>query len=316
MKVVITILACLSFAVAALVLPGCSRSQEPAAPADNRLHVVVTTGMVGDVVERIGGEHVRVEALMGPGTDPHLYKPTPADMRALQSAQLVVYSGLKLEGKMIDALENLAKSKPVVCYADALPRERLMSASEDAAAAGKHFDPHVWFDVALWSSGVDAVRDALSKADPANAEKYAANARAYGIILSDLDRDVRQQIATISKDHRVLVTAHDAFGYFGRAYDIEVAGIQGLSTESEASLNDINRLVDELVARKIPAVFIESSISPKNIEALVQGAKAKGHDVRIGGSLYSDAMGAAGTADGTYVGMVQHNVRQIVEALR
>lgn len=284
--------------------------------AKDKLVVVATTAMVADIVERVGGEHVVVQTLLGPGTDPHLYKPTPSDMRALQGAQLIVYSGLKLEGKMTDTLENLAKSKRVLNYSDAMARERLLAASEEDAQDGKQFDPHVWFDVALWASGIDAARDALTKADPSNAERFAANANAYKIILADLDTWVRDQIATIPQERRVLVTAHDAFGYFGRAYGIEVQGVQGLSTESEASLSDINRLVDELVARKVPAVFIETSISPKNVEALVQGAKAKGHEVLIGGSLFSDAMGEAGTAQGTYVGMVRHNVTQIVEALR
>jgi manganese/zinc/iron transport system substrate-binding protein len=300
-------------------LTACKPANEPTADAggkDQKLRVVATTAMVADIVERLGGDRIAVETLLGPGTDPHLYKPTPSDMRALQGADLIVYSGLKLEGKMTDTLENLAKSKPVLNYTDAMARERLPAASADNAEHGKQFDPHAWFDVSLWASGIDAARDALAKADPANAEKFAANANEYKIILADLDTWVREQIATIPQERRVLVTAHDAFGYFGRAYGIEVQGIQGLSTESEASLSDINRLVDELTKRKVPAVFVETSISPKNIEALVQGAKARGHDVRIGGSLFSDAMGEAGTAQGTYVGMVRHNVTQIVEALR
>ncbi|MFN5943602.1 MAG: metal ABC transporter solute-binding protein, Zn/Mn family [Phycisphaerae bacterium] len=310
------ILCCLGACVS---LTACKPANEPTADAggkDQKLRVVATTAMVADIVERLGGDRIAVETLLGPGTDPHLYKPTPSDMRALQGADLIVYSGLKLEGKMTDTLENLAKSKPVLNYTDAMARERLPAASADNAEHGKQFDPHAWFDVSLWASGIDAARDALAKADPANAEKFAANANEYKIILADLDTWVREQIATIPQERRVLVTAHDAFGYFGRAYGIEVQGIQGLSTESEASLSDINRLVDELTKRKVPAVFVETSISPKNIEALVQGAKARGHDVRIGGSLFSDAMGEAGTAQGTYVGMVRHNVTQIVEALR
>jgi manganese/zinc/iron transport system substrate-binding protein len=304
-------------ALCLIVLPACKPANQPAASTtDSRLYVVATTAMVADVIERIGGEHVRVEVLMGPGTDPHLYKPTPSDMRALQSAQLVVYSGLKLEGKMSESLENLAKSKPVLCYTDAMPRERLLAASGELSKSGSQFDPHVWFDVDLWSTGIEAVRDELQKRDPANAQRFAATAAAYKSILADLNNSVRERIAKIPAETRILVTAHDAFGYFGRAYGIEVAGIQGLSTESEASLSDINRIVDELVARKVPAVFIETSISPKNIEALVQGAKSKGHNVRIGGSLFSDAMGKAGTPEGTYVGMVRHNVTQIVEGLK
>ena len=304
-------------ALCLIVLPACKPANQPAASTtDSRLYVVATTAMVADVIERIGGEHVRVEVLMGPGTDPHLYKPTPSDMRALQNAQLVVYSGLKLEGKMSESLENLAKSKPVLRYTDAMPRERLLAASGELSKSGSQFDPHVWFDVDLWSTGIEAVRDELQKRDPANAQRFAATAAAYKSILADLNNSVRERIAKIPAETRILVTAHDAFGYFGRAYGIEVAGIQGLSTESEASLSDINRIVDELVARKVPAVFIETSISPKNIEALVQGAKSKGHNVRIGGSLFSDAMGKAGTTEGTYVGMVQHNVTQIVEGLK
>lgn len=325
LRSIIAIIAILALLVG---LTGCKPSQ-PVATTSKGLRVVATTAMVGDIVKRVGGEHVQVEVMMGPGTDPHLYKPTPGDLRTLQQAQLIAYSGLKLEGKMIETLEGLSRTgSKVMCITDGVPREKLLpwieeEASTEAPATAKqsseeakHFDPHVWFDVALWEMTVDTVRDALGTVDPSNAGAYAQNAQAYASELTTLDQEVRNAMTAVAKERRLLVTAHDAFGYFGRAYDIEVMGIQGLSTESEASLHDINRIVDELVARKVPAVFIESSINPRNIEALVQGAKAKGHNVRIGGSLFSDAMGDSATPEGTYVGMVRHNVRQITEALK
>jgi manganese/zinc/iron transport system substrate-binding protein len=274
------------------------------------IEVVCTTGMVAEVVDRVGGERVRVSSLMGAGVDPHLYKPSPGDISALSRADAVFFSGLHLEGKMGDVLERLGRSKPAVAVAEGIEPDRLIDLE------GGQVDPHVWFDVALWSETIEVVREAMTIFDPSSADAYARNAEAYRSELAELDTEVRSRIAEIPEDRRMLVTAHDAFGYFGRAYTVEVRGIQGISTESEAGVREINELVDELVARRIPAVFVESSVSDRNVRALVEGCEARGHRVRIGGQLYSDAMGAAGTSEGTYPGMVRHNVETIAEVLR
>ncbi|RUL81753.1 metal ABC transporter solute-binding protein, Zn/Mn family [Tautonia sociabilis] len=274
------------------------------------IEVVCTTGMVGEVVARVGGDRVRVSTLMGAGVDPHLYKPSPGDISTLSRADAVFSSGLHLEGKMGEVLERMGRSKPSVAVAEAIEPTRLIDTS------GGQVDPHVWFDVALWAEVVAAAREALSIFDPGHADAYMENADRYRAELLALDAEVRERIAEIPEDRRVLVTAHDAFGYFGRAYGIEVRGIQGISTESEAGVREVNELVDLLVDRRIPAVFVESSVSDRNVRALVEGCAARGHAIRIGGQLYSDAMGDPGTPEGTYPGMVRHNVATIVEALK
>ncbi len=297
----------------AAILAACSeRSPAPAAPATaGAIEAVCTTGMVADVVRNIGGERVQVAALMGEGVDPHLYKASPADVRLLSDATIVFYSGLHLEGKMGEILEQLGRSKPVVAIGEHVDHARLMS---PPGAAGVH-DPHIWFDVSLWAQTIPAVREALVRIDPAHKDAYAARADQYSQRLEALHMQVQSAMVTIPQGSRVLVTAHDAFGYFARAYGLEVHAIQGISTESEAALKDINNLVDLLVSRKVPAVFVESSVPRKNIEALVEGCAARGHTVTIGGELFSDAMGKPGTDEGTYPGMVMHNVNTIVKAL-
>jgi manganese/zinc/iron transport system substrate-binding protein len=303
--------ACLCAVACALAAAGCDRAATPR-PADPRpgvVRVVATTGMVADLASRVAGDHANITTLMGEGVDPHLYKASPSDIRAIENADLVLYSGLHLEGKMGEVLEKLGSRSRVVAVTDGIPRDRLMSFGADA------HDPHVWFDVALWAHCLPTVERALAAAAPAHAPDFSANRERYAAELDALDAEVRTAIATIPKERRVLVTAHDAFGYFGRAYDIEVLGVQGMSTESEASLADINALVEALVSRRIPAVFVESSVNPRNMEALREGAASRGATVRVGGSLFSDAMGAPGTPEGTYPGMVRHNVRTIVEAL-
>jgi len=292
--------------------PASSGGPGAAYSKDNPADVVATIGMIADVAARVGGERVRVRSLMGAGVDPHLYKASPGDIRTLTGADLVLYNGLLLEGKMTDVLVRLAATKPVVAVSERIPEERLMH----TAGAHEHADPHIWFDVSLWMLAAERIRDALIALDPAGKDMYTANAAAYLEELRALDAEVRTKVAAIPEAKRLLVTAHDAFGYFGRAYGIEVRGIQGISTEAEASLKDINTLVDDLVARKVPAVFVESSVPRKTIEALIEGAASRGHSLRIGGELFSDAMGAAGTAEGTYIGMVRHNVDAIAGALR
>lgn len=276
------------------------------------IKVTTTVGMINDIVKNIGGTHVATQALMGAGVDPHLYKATPGDLRKLNSADVVFYNGLHLEGKMADILEKMAARKPSVAVLGALPKDELLKFE----ASPEFPDPHVWFDVKKWIFAANAVRDELVAFDAKNADDYRKNADAYIEKLETLDEYARTQMASIPKAGRVLVTAHDAFNYFGRAYDVEVMGLQGISTASEASLRDVQRVVDELVKRKIKAVFVESSVPRRNIDAVVQGAKARGWTVKIGGELFSDAMGAENTPEGTYDGMVRHNVNTIVGALK
>ena len=268
--------------------------------------------MIGDPVRQVAGDRGEVASLMGEGVDPHLYRPTRSDVARLTGADVIFYNGLNLEPQMVPALERIAATgKPVVAVAEAVDAGRRLSPAD----FGGHFDPHVWMDPSLWVAVVDAARDTLSAVDPAGAAVYAANAAAYADRLRALHRYAEQTLATVPADARVLVTAHDAFNYFGRAYGFEVIGIQGISTESEAGLRRIEELVDLLVERRIPAVFVESSVSERNIQALVDGAAARGHAVSIGGRLYSDAMGPPGSYEGSYVGMIDHNVTTIARAL-
>jgi len=277
---------------------------------DGRIPVVTTTGMVADLVRNVGGERVAVTALMGPGVDPHLFKASEGDIARLQQARIIFYNGLHLEGRMGDILVKMAREKPTVAVAERIAPERLL-VTEDGVE-----DPHIWFDVSLWMEAVEVVRDHLTELDPDGRAVYAQNAEAYRAELEELHTYAREQLATIPAERRVLVTAHDAFGYFGRAYDVEVMGLQGVSTAAEYGLADLQRLVDVLVARGIKAVFVESSVPRSSIEALVEGAAARGHTVTIGGELFSDALGPEGTPEGTYVGMLRHNVDTIVAALR
>jgi manganese/zinc/iron transport system substrate-binding protein len=302
-------------ATAALLLFGCAAEQTRPTPepvVGRALRVTTTIGMITDLTRQIAGPHAVVTGLMGPGTDPHLYKARERDIRALAQADIVFYNGLHLEGKMVDVLENLARRQRVIAVTERIDPAGLR---ELPGAGGAH-DPHVWFDVSLWMQAAERIRDGLIKAAPAHRAEFEANAADLRQRLSELHDWCRTEIARIPKERRVLITAHDAFGYFGRAYDIDVRGIQGISTEDEASVNEINALVAFIAARGIKAVFVESSVSRKNIEALVEGARARDHELRIGGQLFSDAMGAADTPEGTYVGMVRHNVSTITAALR
>ncbi len=294
--------AALSLAVG-LPLPG-TAAAEP-------LTIVATTSQVADLARHVAGERAVVTALMGEGVDPHLYRQTRADVARLRKADLVLWNGLYLEAGLEDFLLALGREQPVVALAERLPADRLLT---DPTFPEKR-DPHVWMDVALWAGLADELALVLGELDPPGAAVYAANAAAHRAELEALDRYVRASVAGIPKASRVLVTAHDAFHYFGRAYGIEVMGIQGLSTESEAGLARIGELVDVLVERAVPAVFVESSVADRNIRALVEGAAARGHPVAIGGELFSDAMGAPGTYEGSYVGMLDHNATLIARAL-
>jgi len=284
----------------------------PAAPPSYPYRVITTCGMVTDIVRHVAGDKGTVEGLMGEGVDPHLYKPTRNDVARILDAHVVFYSGLMLEGRMTDAFVKAARDGRVVHAVTELIDESYLL--EPPGMAG-HWDPHVWMDVKAWSRAVEAVGKALSEYDPSNTARYTSHVEAYRAQLTALDEYVMGVIASIPSERRVLITAHDAFNYFGRAYGIEVLGIQGISTESEAGLSDINRLVDLIVERGISAVFVESSVSDKNVTALVEGAKSRGHSVTIGGRLFSDAMGRPGTYEGTYIGMIDHNATAIARAL-
>ena len=275
------------------------------------LDVVATTGMIADVARAVGGDEVRVRALMGPGIDPHSYRQTRSDIASMLRADLVLWNGLFLEAQMEEFLERLDGRVMVRAVAEAVPeRDRIAHPTYSNRA-----DPHVWMDPALWAHAVDRVRDTLVELRPQAAETFKANAESYKATLATLDAYAREVVASIPEDRRVLITAHDAFGYFGRAYGLEVMGVQGISTDSEAGLARIGELVDLIVERGIGAVFVESSVPERNVRALIEGAAAQGHEVAIGGELFSDAMGPAGSYEGTYPGMIDHNATVIARAL-
>ncbi len=297
------------------VTAGCRiESKKPGGPtaSNGRFRIVTTCGMVTDLVKAVVGERAEVIGLLGEGVDPHLYKPTAHDVKELTSADIVFYSGLMLEGRMEEAFEQVkSRGREVHAVTDDLDRSKLLSPPEFAG----HHDPHVWMDISLWSECVRSVGRRMKEIDPAGGEEYVKNAEAYCAQLTELDEYVRQIVTTIPKEQRVLVTAHDAFGYFSRAYDIEVKSAQGISTESEPGVNDINELVEFLVSRKVKAIFVESSVSSANLQAVIEGAGSRGWQVTIGGELFSDAMGKPGTYEGTYLGMLDHNATTIVQAL-
>ena len=279
--------------------------------AGERLSIVATTGMIADAAREIGGDSVEVEGLMGPGIDPHSYRQTRSDIVAMTRADLVLSHGLYLEAQMEEFLQRLAERQTVVAVAEQLPRERLLG-HEDY---DDKRDPHVWMDPSLWAKVVVAIRDAMIEARPDREAMFRERADAYLERIERLGDWAAEVTSSVPDGARVVLTAHDAFAYFGRAYGFEVIGIQGISTESEAGLRRIRDLVDLLVERRIGAVFVESSVSDRNIRALVEGAESRGHAVRIAGTLYSDAMGPAGTYEGTYIGMIDHNITTIVRAL-
>lgn len=279
--------------------------------AQGPIQVVTTTGMIGDVTQQVVGTCGRVNTLMGPGTDPHAYTATNADVTALRNADLILYNGLGLEGSLAEVLAALAARQPTLAYAEA-------AAPEDARLSGERsgsVDPHVWMDIALWANGIPTLTQRLSELVPECRDGFEDRSAAYQYTLAALESWVKAAYATIPDERRVLLTAHDAFGYLGSAYGVDVVGIQGISSASEASVGDVRRVADLIVERGIPAIFVESTISPRTVEAVVDAAASRGADVRVGGLLYADAMGDPGTLEGTYVGMTLHNTTTIVEAL-
>jgi manganese/zinc/iron transport system substrate-binding protein len=290
------------------LLPGAAQ----AAPRKIPYKVTCTVGMVTDAVRNVAGERAQVTGIIGEGVDPHLYQATRGDVAKLIEADIVFFSGLKLEGKMESVFETVKrKGRAVYAVTEKIDESLLLSPKEFAG----HHDPHVWMHPKLWTHCVQRVADALSEFDPQGADLYQANAASYIKEIESLDQYAREVFATIPERSRVLVTAHDAFNYMAKAYGLEVRGIQGISTESEAGIADVNSLVDLLVERNVKAVFVESSVSEKNVRSLVEGAGSRGQQVKIGGTLFSDAMGPPGTYEGTYIGMIDHNVTTIVRAL-
>ncbi len=294
-------LAALAFAV---TLPVAAWAEAP-------LKVVATTGMIADAVRQVGGDAVEVKGLMGPGVDPHAYRQTRSDIVAMTRADLVLWHGLYLEAQMEGFFHDLGRKKTVVAVAEGIDPAKLRGHDDYA----DKFDPHVWMTPDLWRDVVVEVQAALTNARPEAADLFAANAQAHLAEIEQLSAYAKQALTQVPEGNRLLVTAHDAFGYFGGSYGFEVMGIQGISTQSEAGLNRISELVDVLVDRNISAVFVESSVSDRSIRALIEGAAAKGHTVSVGGELFSDAMGEPGTYEGTYIGMLDHNVTVIAGAL-
>ncbi|MEK4147620.1 zinc ABC transporter substrate-binding protein [Robertmurraya sp. FSL W8-0741] len=295
-----------------VLLGACSNESTGVEKSDGKIMVTTTIGQIADGVKNIGGDKVEVISLMGPGTDPHLYKATQGDIEKLEKADIIFYNGLHLEGKVLDVLKKINDKKPTYAIGEVISEGSLLEDTEDSSAV----DPHIWFDISLWQQALEKVRDGLIEIDPDNEEYYSKNADDYFSELDRLKEYAEEKMAKIPSEQRVLVTAHDAFGYFGAAYNMEVMGLQGLSTESEYGLGDVQELVDLLVERNIKAVFIESSISERSINAVIEGAKQKGHEVTIGGELFSDAMGEEGTEEGTYIGMYRHNVKTITDSLQ
>ena len=298
------------------LVQACSRT--PAAPAQAKqtdetdpMRIVTTTGMIADMVRSIGGDAVEVTSLIGVGVDPHLYKPTRDDVALLLQADMIFYNGLHLEGRMGDVLERAGADRPTIAVTDEIPRSMLIDPQDGSG----HPDPHVWLAPDLWSICGFKVSWELSQLDPDNALVFNTNLDAWTTTTKELDELGSMSIGSIPTEARLLVTSHDAFNYFGRAFDIEVMGVQGISTESEAGLADLEKLVNLVVERRIPAVFVESSVPRRSIEALIEGAAARGHEVTIGGELFSDSMGPAGTPEGTWHGMVLHDIRTVTTAL-
>ena len=297
---------------AAILLAGCGQASPPA--DDGRLRVVATTQQLADAVTNIAGDAVVLTALLGPGIDPHTYVATEGDIQTFQDADLIIANGLLLEARMARVLEQNGRGDAtrVVAVGERLDPLTLLNWEPEA---GLPYDPHIWNDVRLWIEVVGVIRDTLVELDPANAAAYTANGARYSAELEELHRYTLAQVERIPQDLRVLVTAHDAFNYYGRAYGFQVEAVQGISTESEASAADIQALADVITARRVPAMFVETTISPRTIEAVQEAVRAAGREVTIGGALFADAMGAPGTPEGTYIGMMRHNIDTIVAAL-
>lgn len=305
----------LLISICAAALPGCRSGDVTRADVDlskGPIRVVTTTNIVADLVRSIGGDRLEVRSLMGPGVDPHLYKASEGDVRSLAAADVIFYNGLHLEGRMSDLLDQMQKrGVRTVAVTDGIDRSRLHSSPDFPG----NYDPHVWFDVSMWMTAAGHVRDYLKALDPLHARVYESNAADYLAQLEELHRYVQAQARRVPAAQRVLITAHDAFFYFGRAYGFEVRGLQGISTATEAGTADVQALAQFVIERRIPAIFIETSVPTRNVEAVRAAVRARRFEVEIGGHLYSDALGSPGSPTGTYVGTVRHNIDTIVSSL-
>lgn len=298
---------------AAALSAGCAEIPTVAAGpiAERQVQVVATTSMIADLAKNVGGDRVTVRSLMGPGVDPHLFKASAGDVARLETADIIFYNGLHLEAAMSRVLEEMHERRPTVAVTDDIDRATLLTPPQFSG----NYDPHVWFDVTMWMQAAEKVRDSMVELDPTHADTYRANADKYLAELQALHDYVKQQAATLPEEKRVIITAHDAFNYFGRAYGFEVRGLQGVSTATEAGAADVQQLADFIAERRIPAIFVESSVPPRSIEALKAAVQSRGFDVAIGGQLFSDALGDPDKPEGTYTGMVRYNIDTIVTAL-
>ncbi|WP_431133274.1 metal ABC transporter solute-binding protein, Zn/Mn family [Psychroserpens mesophilus] len=282
-------------------------------PSNGKLNVVTTTTMITDLVKNIGGEYINIQGLMGSGVDPHLYKASEGDVTKLVNADVIFYNGLHLEGKLVEVFEKMgSQTKTPIALGEELDKNTLIGSDYFAS----NYDPHVWFDINYFKLFAQKVTQVLSEKDPEHTDSYKTNETNYINKLDVLQSKLKGIIETLPKDKRILVTAHDAFNYFGKAYDFEVVGLQGLSTATEAGVQDVQKLSAFIIEKNIKAIFVESSVPKRTIEALKAAVTSKGHDVSIGGTLYSDALGTSGTAEGTYIGMFEYNVNTIVNALK
>ena len=299
----------LLFILIACAIFGCKHSKE----TNETLQVVTTTTMITDVVKHIGGDHIEVQGLMGAGVDPHLYKASEGDVSKLYNADVIFYNGLHLEGKLVEVFEKMEQqNKTQVALAEKLDKSGLIGSEYFASS----YDPHVWFNISYFKTFASEVARTLSAAKPEFADSFETNKNNYLEQLDELEAELRATIDNLPPDDRILVTAHDAFNYFGQAFGFEVVGLQGLSTATEAGVQDVQRLADFIILHEVKAIFVESSVPRRTIEALQQAVNAKDHEVVIGGSLYSDALGNPGTEEGTYIGMFKYNVTTIVNALK
>lgn len=280
----------------------------PSKAKNDALYIVATTAQVADIAKNIQSEHMRIESLMGTGVDPHLYRPTRSDTVKLMKADIILYNGFHLEGQMVELLETLKKEKTVISMSDALSEEQRLTADNQ-------YDPHIWMNPQNWIAATTLVKQTFIEKDEQNKALYEEKAHDYIKQLQTLHQEIADMISTIPQNTRTMITAHDAFGYFGNTYGLNVIGIQGLSTESEAGLKRMEELSTLLSQQKIPAIFSETSVNDQNIKALIAGAKSKGHTVELGAALFSDAMGPKDSDEGTYIGMMKHNARTITSAL-
>ncbi len=292
--------------ISVILLCQCSSEKK----TTQQLTILTTTSILADLVQQIVGNHAKVTSMMGPGVDPHLYQATPGDLKKIQQADIIFYHGLHLEGKLTEILGKVGRQKPVVNVGDAIDKQQLRIVDEQAV------DPHIWFDVSLWQQVAGYVGQFMVAYDSINAVTYQNSTKQYELKLQELERFIHQEIAKIPDDKRILITAHDAFGYFGSAYHVEVKGLQGISTLSNFGVYDVVQLSEFIVQRQVKSIFVESSVSSRSIEAVIQACQERGHAVQLGGQLYSDALGAPDGEAGTYIGMVRHNVKTMVEGLR